>query len=197
VLARLSVLVGAVPTVVRLSLTIGIDPGLSGAVGAFRLVDGRDEREFWAAELQAWRAAAAKRPERLTPILPERWPPHFNGEVQLQCWESRAYLVQHYQALPFNGIPCTRLSICRYPVVKAGQWEGGYLWEDPFSWAELQSVKQEVLGDVFALEVYPPLEDSVNLANTRHLWVFAEPLALGWSQHRPTNGGNPTLEGTA
>ena len=68
------------------------------------------EQAYWAAELHTWQQAAAKRPERLTPIDPSRWPPHFTGEVQLQAWESRDYLVQHYRAQPFNGIACTRLT---------------------------------------------------------------------------------------
>jgi hypothetical protein len=165
-------------------------------IGAFRLVDARDEREFWAAELRAWQEAAAKRPERLTPIPRDRWPPCFSGESQLQAWESQAYLVQHYRAAPFNGIACTRLSASWFPVVKEKQWAAGWLWPDPLSWSQIQAIKREVLGDLFAVEIYPPDEDVVDLANTRHLFVFAEPLALGWALHRVTNGGNPTIGAT-
>jgi hypothetical protein len=30
------------------------------------------------------------------------------------------------------------------------------------------------------VEIYPRDRDIVNIANMRHLWVMAEPLALGW-----------------
>lgn len=46
---------------------------------------------------------------------------------------------------------------------------------DPISWEELQRVKHEVLGEVFAVEVFPAKEcDVVNLRNTRHLWFGSE-----------------------
>lgn len=151
-----------------------------------------DEDTYWAEELRQWQTAAAQRPERLTPIPAERWPPHFH-EVLLQAWESRAFLAQLYEAGQFNGLPCRRLSVCRYPVIKGGAWEG-YIWEDVISWEELMEAKRQVgLGDAFALEIYPPDEDAVNLSNTRHLWLPAEALPIGWSQHRPTNGGKPTI----
>jgi hypothetical protein len=38
------------------------------------------------------------------------------------------------------------------------------------SWEELQNIKQNLLGDAFAIEVYPPADEVVNLRNTRHLW---------------------------
>lgn len=42
---------------------------------------------------------------------------------------------------------------------------------DPISWEELQRVKGEAIGEVFAVEVFPAKNaDVVNLRNTRHLW---------------------------
>lgn len=148
----------------------------------------------WREEYRRWRKLAAHRPKRLTPIPEHRRPPVFADEVRLEAWESQAYLAQWYAEQPFNGIPTTRLSICRYPVVKIGQWEGGFLWEDVFGWEELMAIKAELgFADVYALEVYPPAGDTVCIANSRHLWMFASPLPIGWSLYRPTNGGNATL----
>src|SRR5271167_3588613 len=108
------------------------------------------EPDYWEREYRAWAEIAKGRPERLTPIAPDHWPPCFYREVQLQCWHSRAYLAQWYAEQPFNGIPCTRLSICRFPVVKEGRWTGGYLWNDPFSWEEIMAVKAALgFGDVY------------------------------------------------
>lgn len=38
------------------------------------------------------------------------------------------------------------------------------------SWETLQKVKEEVIGDVVAIEIFPKAVDVVNLRNTRHLW---------------------------
>jgi hypothetical protein len=146
------------------------------------MIADRKERDYWVSELRQWQRAAAKRPERLTPIPSDRLPPVFKHEVRLGAWESRNYLAQWFAAPAFNGIPGTRLSVCRYPVVKEGRWTGGFVWEDPFSWEELMAIKAELgFADVYGLEVYPPAADVVNLANTRHLWLFASPLPIGWS----------------
>jgi hypothetical protein len=159
-----------------LSLLVG-----EGAAVA-RMIADRKERDYWASELRQWQRAAAKRPERLTPIPPDRLPPVFKHEVRLGAWESRNYLAQLYEAPPFNGTTCQRLSVCRYPVVKEGRWGGGFVWEDVFGWEELQAIKRELgFGAAYAIEVYPADENVVNLANTRHLWIFAEALPVGWS----------------
>jgi hypothetical protein len=144
------------------------------------MIETRKEQDYWAAELASWQAAAAKRPECLTPIPPERWPPSFN-DVLLQAWESRDFLVRLFEAPSFNGMRCERLAASRYPVVKVGTWDGGYLWEDPLSWSELMAIKAACgFGDFYGLEVYPRDADAVNLSNVRHIWLLAEPLSIGW-----------------
>jgi hypothetical protein len=46
---------------------------------------------------------------------------------------------------------------------------------DPISWEVLQRIKQRILGEVFAVEVFPATESEVvNLRNTRHLWFGPE-----------------------
>ncbi len=46
---------------------------------------------------------------------------------------------------------------------------------DAISWEILQRVKRQVIGEVFAIEVFPAVEsDVVNLRNTRHLWFGPE-----------------------
>lgn len=42
---------------------------------------------------------------------------------------------------------------------------------DDIGWNDLQTIKNEVLGDdVLAIEFYPPLIDVVDECNVRHLW---------------------------
>lgn len=42
--------------------------------------------------------------------------------------------------------------------------------EDAISWETLQAIKTKILGDVMAIEIFPPNSEVVNLKNTRHLW---------------------------
>lgn len=47
--------------------------------------------------------------------------------------------------------------------------------QDPISWETLQRIKNQVIGEVFAIEVFPAIESEVvNLRNTRHLWFGPE-----------------------
>lgn len=47
--------------------------------------------------------------------------------------------------------------------------------DDAISWEVLQRVKNKVIGEVFAIEVFPAEESEVvNLRNTRHLWFGPE-----------------------
>lgn len=50
-------------------------------------------------------------------------------------------------------------------------------WKDGITWDELQRIKQECLGDVWCVEVYPPEADVVDVSNMRHLFVLDEPPA--------------------
>lgn len=93
-----------------------------------------------------------------------------------QVLRSRKYLVQlyHEDNAAYPGL--IRLSICRVKLQVGGGWDDGLTWD------ELQNIKSEVgLGDRFAIEIYPSDEDVVNVANFRHLWVFASPLMVGWT----------------
>lgn len=113
----------------------------------------------------------AKLPDVLTLIPPEEMP--VAKPAPAKAWLSRKYLVQAY-AEGVTGT-CVRLSICRSSINVAG----GY--EDRLAWDELQTIKREVgFGDWYGIEIYPRDDDMVNVANFRHLWLFAEPLPIGW-----------------
>lgn len=47
------------------------------------------------------------------------------------------------------------------------------------SWDDMMHIKNEVLGNVVAIEIFPKKEDLVNESNTRHLWVIPELQHLG------------------
>lgn len=126
------------------------------------------------------RAEAAKRPEKLTEIPREDWPPHYRDgvyEAPVRVWQSRKYLAQLYdaEALPMPPTTVMRLSVCRVTIQDNGRWDDGLSWDD------LMQVKREIgYGDWYAVEIYPRDRDIVNVANMRHLWILAAPLQLGW-----------------
>lgn len=118
-------------------------------------------------------------PERLTLIPREDFPAWGTLRLPDQAWKSRKYLVQLYREdnPAYPGL--IRLSISRATMQTTGQWD------EALTWDELQAIKREVgFGDRFAVEIYPPDRDVVNVANMRHLWVFETPLALGWSSRK-------------
>jgi hypothetical protein len=95
----------------------------------------------------------------------------------MSVWRSREFLVQAYAAPPLNGIEVHRLSVCRVTLQSDGRWDAEITWDD------LQRVKREAgFGDWYAVEVYPRDRDVVNVANMRHLWLFADPLPIGWTK---------------
>jgi hypothetical protein len=128
---------------------------------------------------QALRRALAEQaktwPRELTPVpeaeLPER-PPE---QRPLSVWRSRALLVQVYAEPPHGEVEARRLSIDRVTMGPHGRWD------ENISWDELMAAKRQTgHGDWYGVEVFPRDRDQVNLANMRHLWLFAEPLDIGW-----------------
>ncbi|MDO5535471.1 MAG: hypothetical protein Q4F65_12590 [Propionibacteriaceae bacterium] len=54
-------------------------------------------------------------------------------------------------------------------------------WRERISWDELQAVKTGCgLGNVWAVEVYPPDHEVINEAAMRHLWLLDEAPTFGW-----------------
>lgn len=135
------------------------------------------DRQSRKAMMKYAREKALERPATLTPIPRERWPADYraNPEAPTQAWESRKFMVQMYDAPPFQGIDTRRLSVCRVTLQSDGHWEQNLTWE------ELMAVKRETgFGDWYAVEIYPRDCDVVNVANLRHLWLLAVPLSIGW-----------------
>ncbi len=130
----------------------------------------RAERKAFVREQHAYLRTL---PEELTPVPANDMP---RGEgAPLKAWRSKKYAVQLFdQSHSSPGV--LRLSICRATLRTDGRWEDGLTWD------ELQDIKRAVgFGDTFAVEVYPPDRDVVNVANMRHLWLLPVPLPIGWT----------------
>lgn len=91
-------------------------------------------------------------------------------------WRSAYFLVMLFQDRGW-----TRLSVCRTQVTGL-DLGGGPLWRDNITWDELMQCKAGAgfRGD-WAVEVYPPEDEVVNVANMRHLWIIPEP-KYGWKR---------------
>lgn len=102
-------------------------------------------------------------PVELADVPREQWPPF--KEPPIRVMRNRQFLVQIFP-LP-EGL---RISVNRTVIRGDGEWEDGITWD------ELQQLKAEAgYGDRWAVEVYPPDVDVVNVANIRHLWVVDQP----------------------
>lgn len=114
-------------------------------------------------------------PAQLTRLPREQWPNAGRGPERLaEVWISRNYLVQIFN----EPGDIARLSINRSKT-------NGQRWEDGLTWDELQAIKAEVgFARQCAVEVYPPDDDVVNVANMRHLWVLPEPPAFMWEKSK-------------
>lgn len=111
----------------------------------------------------------AKQSDVLREVPRKHWPDQ--NAPQLRVLRSREFLVQVFNA-SFPAL--VQLSICRTKL-------NGERWEDGIAWECLQRLKRECgYGDRDAIEIFPADVDVVNVANMRHLWIMAEPVACAW-----------------
>ena len=94
------------------------------------------------------------------------------------------FIVQVF--LPENG--GQRITVCRTSVTPRGDWSADISWDD------LQQCKNESgFADHWAVEIFPPIGDLVNVANLRHLWVMPEALPFAWRRSVDTGTADDYL----
>lgn len=127
----------------------------------------RNQRRAIARRVSSW-------PEKLTPIPREEWPTQLNNaqEQPMRALRSRDFICLVYD---YGGAgPNVRLSICRTSMRADGHYVDGITWD------ELQQLKAEAgYSNRWAVEVYPPAHEVVNVANMRHLWLLDDE-RIGW-----------------
>jgi len=124
------------------------------------------------------RAESAQFPAVMTEIPRDQWPEE-NPRV-LRVWRSR-----EFQAVLWDNSGHHRLSVNRTVIDNTGSWLDGITWDD------LQRIKRECgFGLRLAVEMYPPDDDVVNVANMRHLWFPKEALGFGWGSRKLNAGGD-------
>lgn len=100
---------------------------------------------------------------------PDRSPPDL-----VAAWRDLDYMAQLYEAS--NG--AQRLSVNR--VSREGV-HAVARWRDGITWDELMAVKSGCgFGGHWAVEIFPPDQQVVDVANMRHLWLLPEAPAFAW-----------------
>lgn len=95
----------------------------------------------------------------------------------VKVWENNRFLVQRY-----HEEHSIRLTVIKK---EAAYFENGLpIWKEGITWDELQGIK-DALGfyDSWFVEIYPPKEHIINVANMRHLWIITEP-NFGWKKEK-------------
>lgn len=128
----------------------------------------RQERRAALRQLELDNASASA---TMKAVPPDQWPACMIGKV-VMLFRSRQFLAQLYEEP--NGV--LRLSVNRSMTDKQGD-----RWIDGITWDQLQQVKAECgFGNQWAVEVYPPEPDIVNVANVRHLWLLPQAPDFAW-----------------
>ena len=108
-------------------------------------------------------------------VIPRgEWP--YVPENLVEVYQSSKFIVQRY--LEKGQI---RLSINHVDIKDCV--DGKPIWKEGITWDDLQNIKNSIgYEDYWFVEVYPPKEDMVNVANIRHLWLIDKP-PYGWSKN--------------
>ncbi len=113
--------------------------------------------------------ANAKRPLTMTEVPREQWPPSPAPKFLARLWLSRDFIAQLYCGEQSGKLyeHVSRLSINRTTFQSPDRFDDGITWD------QLQRIKRECgYGDFEAIEIYPPDDCVVNVANARHLWIL-------------------------
>ena len=113
-------------------------------------------------------------PLELTPVPRGDWPLWRNNTpLPIEVWRSRGFLVQIFQDGGNERITINRTT------------HDGQGWGANLTWDEMQRLKSECgRSNRWAVEVFPPSDEVVNVANMRHLWLLPGIPPYGWSRHR-------------
>ncbi len=105
----------------------------------------------------------------------DEWPPDLAAAVRFTAKPQRVWRSRGFVAVLFLEGAQERLSVNRTTVDHQGRFEDGITWD------ELMRVKAEAgLGDRWAVEVFPPTPQIVNVSNMRHLWLLPSAPSFGW-----------------
>lgn len=106
-------------------------------------------------------------------IPKDRWPKS-DGKPPEKVYINDEFLVQ-----VINEWDYIRLTINRIDI--DFRWQNSPIWKDKITWDELQEIKDNLgYEKEWLVEIYPPKDKIVNVANMRHLWLLKETPEYGW-----------------
>jgi len=116
------------------------------------------------------RAENAKYGDKLSRVPREQWP-QAAVRGQIDVLRSKQFLVQIFE----ESGTTIRMSVNRTRLDYTGRFDDG------ISWDELQRLKCEAgFSEHWGMEIFPPANEVVNVANMRHLWLRRDPPEFAW-----------------
>lgn len=98
-----------------------------------------------------------------------------DGNRRVAVYRSNSFLAQVFEEM--DG--AVRISIMRTMVDEDGEWLEG------ISWDSLIAIKNECgFSAHWAVEIFPPADEVVDVANMRHLFVLPEAPAFAWRKSK-------------
>jgi hypothetical protein len=116
-------------------------------------------------------------PAALREIPPEEWP-------RTELWERHHQPIRVLRSISFlvqvfyeETSKVLRMSVCRTAIDDDGDWRDGITGD------QLQMLKRAAgYGDCWAVEIYPPDDDLVDVSNMRHLWLLNSKPPFAWER---------------
>lgn len=93
-----------------------------------------------------------------------------SGSKLIRVWRSKKFLVQLYIDNGYERLSINRTCLDK----KRGRWRDGLTWDD------LMQIKRDIgMESKWAIEIYPPDAEIVDVENLRHLWLVDQP-PMAW-----------------
>ena len=106
----------------------------------------------------------------------EKWPKP-DPRPPLEVFINDKFLVQIIDDKGFIRMTVNRLDL--KSIIR-----GKPIWRDGITWDELEEIKNSVgYENNWMVEIYPPKNQTLNVANMRHLWLLETPPTYGWKKN--------------
>jgi hypothetical protein len=126
------------------------------------------------AQLRQMKRENLKYPDHLVEIPRDEWPPKVAAVQDSGSFALRAYRSRRFLLVVWDQGGVIRLSVMRTEWDERKQRN-----RDDITWDDLQRLKGEVgYGDRCAVELFPPDDQVVNVANMRHLFITPCPIFM-------------------
>lgn len=121
--------------------------------------------------------ATGERAFALIEVPKQEWPDSAPPAL-VKLFRSNEFLVQQYRDGDY-----IRLTVNRATTSAEDYETNGQDWQGDIDWEEMQKLKAQCgFKNQWAVEVFPPDREIVNVASMRHLWVLPAEPEYGWTK---------------